>query len=165
MFRSTNIGAIVGGVVGGIVAIVALLLLLLFFHRRRRLHKKQKEQPVDLLHSDEGDERTPGARRNELPQYYQPEPFIVPDPSTSDDRTSSEGRPLSGFDSTTRSGTPDPSTSNSTTTTTRKGGMRPLRPVNIIQHADAGPSNPALAEAAEEPETIELPPAYTNLRK
>jgi hypothetical protein len=40
--------------------------------------------------------------------------------------------------------------------------QRQLRPVNIIQHDDAGVAN----EAAEgEPETVELPPAYTNIRK
>jgi hypothetical protein len=44
------------------------------------------------------------------------------------------------------------------TKTTRKSGpLAQLRPVNIIQHDDAGPS-------AGEPETIELPPAYTNIR-
>ena len=38
----------------------------------------------------------------------------------------------------------------------------PLRPVNVIQHEDAGPSLPA---DTAEPETVELPPAYTNIRK
>ena len=34
-----------------------------------------------------------------------------------------------------------------------------FRPVNIVQHEDAGPSG-----GPEEAETIELPPAYTNIR-
>ena len=36
-----------------------------------------------------------------------------------------------------------------------------FRPVNVIQHEDAGPSLPA---ENTEPETVELPPAYTNIR-
>ena len=36
-------------------------------------------------------------------------------------------------------------------------GFQQLRPVNIIQHDDAGPDEGA--------ETIELPPAYTNIRR
>lgn len=43
------------------------------------------------------------------------------------------------------------------------GGFKPMRPVNIIQHQDAGPNNEDREE--EEPvETIELPPAYTMVR-
>jgi hypothetical protein len=39
-----------------------------------------------------------------------------------------------------------------------------MRPVNIIQHDDAGPSEGGPKEE-DEPETIELPPAYTNIKK
>jgi len=49
----------------------------------------------------------------------------------------------------------------------RKGGApRPLRPVNIVQHDDGGPSEPAAreGEGEGEPETIELPPAYTAVK-
>ncbi|KAJ7719185.1 hypothetical protein DFH07DRAFT_973019 [Mycena maculata] len=162
----TNVGAIVGGVVGGVVALVAALLVGLFFVRRRRLNNKEKVRP-DLL-TDEGDEG--GA--TELPQHYQPEPFMMERSSvgglTADDRrnsvlTDAEGRPISGVFSESRSGTPDPSTSMSTSTR-KTGPMRQMRAVNIIQHADAGPStSPLLGE--EEPETVELPPAYTNIRK
>jgi len=43
-------------------------------------------------------------------------------------------------------------------TSTRKGGAPPqMRPVNYIQHDDGG--------AAEDPEIVELPPAYTSVRK
>lgn len=113
------------------------------------------------------------SRRNELPEYYQPEPFNVPDPMqaahTDEDGRTSDGRPMSGYTSTSRSGTPDllgfglgSAGAGSTTSSGRKGVLRQMRPVNVIQHDDAGPSMP-LAE--EEPETVELPPAYTNLRK
>ncbi|KAH7906609.1 hypothetical protein BJ138DRAFT_1183003 [Hygrophoropsis aurantiaca] len=52
-------------------------------------------------------------------------------------------------------------------TSSRKSGMPPrqLRPVNIIQHDDAGAPNEAEEGEGEQPETIELPPAYTNLKK
>lgn len=157
-----------GGVVGGLIAVIALGLLLLFLRRRRRVHASVKERPVDLLTGgdDEGDERpTQGA---ELPQYYQPEPFVVPDPTRSsrDDegtRRSQDTRPLSGVTSTSRSGTPEPWGASSAATRKSASGPRLLRPVNIVQHDDAGPSAPR--EEVGEPETIELPPAYTNLKK
>jgi hypothetical protein len=58
-----------------------------------------------------------------------------------------------------RSPTPDASGS------TRKSAAGPsmLRPINIVQHDDAGP--PEEAAHGEESETIELPPAYTNIKK
>lgn len=159
---------------GGVVAILAALLVALFFMRRRRLHRQEKVRP-DLLTADEDVGDGGAATRNELPQYYQPEPFMVTDPTrrssfgglTSDGRrtsaTDTEGRPISGVGSESRSGTPDPSTSMSTSTR-KSQPMRQMRPVNIIQHADAGPSTALLANE-EEPETVELPPAYTNIRK
>lgn len=58
---------------------------------------------------------------------------------------------------TVRSATPD----QSTTSYMRKSPAPPsFRPVNIVQHEDAGPS----AGAEEEAETIELPPAYTHIK-
>ncbi|KAJ7754444.1 hypothetical protein B0H16DRAFT_1458948 [Mycena metata] len=167
----TNVGAIAGGVVGGVAGLLAIVLIALFFIRRRRLGRQEKVRP-DLLNDerDEGDEG--GATRNELPQFYQPEPFTAGRSSvgglTADDRhpsdlTDEHGRPISGVFSEGRSETPDPSTSMSTSTR-KTAPMRQMRPVNIIQHADAGPSLPAQA-GEEEPETVELPPAYTNIRK
>ena len=50
------------------------------------------------------------------------------------------------------------------TTSTRKSAAFPqLRPVNVIQHNDIGPSEDLSGHA--EPETIELPPAYSNFRQ
>lgn len=131
------------------------------------------------MYSDEGDEDAEAARRagnrNELPEYYQPEPFMVPDPtiaSTYDDghtegATTSEGRPFSGYTTTSRSGTPDllggGGAGSTTTGSGKKGPLRQMRPVNVIQHDDAGPSDNQLP--GEEVETVELPPAYTNIRK
>lgn len=39
---------------------------------------------------------------------------------------------------------------------------RQLRPINIIQHDDAGAAD---EQAEGQPDTVELPPAYTNIRK
>ena len=48
------------------------------------------------------------------------------------------------------------------TSVSRKSPVPPsFRAVNIIQHDDAGPGEPS---PQEEPETIELPPAYTNIK-
>lgn len=48
-----------------------------------------------------------------------------------------------------------------TSTYFRKSPAPPsFRPVNIVQHEDAGPSEAGGGDL----ETIELPPAYTNLR-
>ncbi|KAE9409676.1 hypothetical protein BT96DRAFT_962255 [Gymnopus androsaceus JB14] len=153
----TNVGAIVGGVVGGVVGLLALLLLLYFIRRRTRQNAKNNEKPVDLLQADEGDERP--NRPAQLPEYYQPDPFIVPDP-TSGDESGSSAAP---FSSSSERPTSSASTHDATSSSARKSAVpRTLRPVNIVQHDDAGAAS---TTKEEEPETIELPPAYTNIRK
>lgn len=150
--------------------------------RRRRFHQSVKERPVDLLQDGDGDgDGRVGDGR--LPEYYQPEPFVLPDPTTASsthDGSSPPGTRPSGsarqstdrresFLSTTtsdnagggylRAGSSVPSTS------ARKSPAPPsFRAVNIIQHDDAGLADqPPPPE--QEPETIELPPAYTNIRR
>ncbi|KAF9057529.1 hypothetical protein BJ165DRAFT_1397783 [Panaeolus papilionaceus] len=194
----SNVGAIVGGIIGGLALLIVVILLIWFFRRKQKKQRRVKERP-DLLNTDddeeEGDEHDrrghrSGAsaepRRNELPEYYQPEPFMVPDPTLSSDTGDDleSRRPLSGATSSfyTRATTPDASGRQSVAgsgvgygwngqaggssmgaSNTRKGGMRPMRPINIIQHDDAGPSEATPAEG--EVETIELPPAYTAVGK
>jgi len=170
----TNVGAIVGGVVGGIAGASLLVLALLFIRRQRVRKQAEKERPVDLLQDQDrdSDEAHP-------PQYYQPEPFMMPDPtvastagapSTAGGLRPSVDRRASRISGTTAEGSsaagglraPTPDASASGSTGTRKSPAPPsLRPVNIIQHDDAGPPEPP----ADEPETIELPPAYTNIRR
>jgi len=141
---------------------------------------------------DEDDHRPhPNDQQQHQLDYYTPEPFMVPNPTlTSDAATtaasdvqshtgwgaSSSGRPLSGT-SFTRSDTPDLlgagsgasaygygwTAGSTTTSTSRKGPMR-MRPVNIVQHEDAGPP-PQIEDKVEEAETIELPPAYTAVQR
>jgi hypothetical protein len=186
----SNTGAIVGGVVGG-VTFLACLILVLFFYRRRQGHRKRvKERPVDLLHDDEYEEDDHRRNSNHHHQtqqqleYYTPEPFLVPDPTSHSDAASatgftspSGGRPISGT-SFTHSDAPDLLGSGSaygvggygwaggstTTSNSRKGAMR-MRPVNIVQHEDAGPPPSNGAGGQEEAETIELPPAYTAVQR
>jgi hypothetical protein len=183
----TNIGAIVGGVVGGVAGLAIIVLLIFFWRRRETAHARHEKRALDLLNADDEEDAqagpivAPGLRpdgrphsRNELPEFYQPSPYTLPDPTVSSAyETNSEGRPLSGYSETDRhtttteflgslyAGAPGGPGSVAGSSTGRKGPMRQMRPVNIIQHDDAGPSEPA---AAEEVETVELPPAYTNIR-
>lgn len=165
---------------GGVVALIAVLLLFYFLRKRQRERARHREKPLNIIDQDEdGDDSEPNDhRRNDLPQFYQPEPFTVPDPtiagSTADtDSISGSRRPLSDGTMTTswytsqRPGTPDGSAVlGAGTATSRKGAPpRMMRPVNIIQHDDAGPSYPPPPPPGEdEAETIELPPAYTALK-
>jgi len=170
---STNIGAIVGGVIGCVAFILACVTLFWIFRRRQNSHKKTKKLPTDILDADD-DPRAMG--QNELPE---PEPYIVPLPEDTHSEFGDElstGRPFSPGTRTsfyTRSDTPDLASTlgmgiggvanGESTGTSRKGGApRPMRAVNIIQHQDAGPSNNGDRE--EPAETIELPPAYTMVR-
>jgi len=158
--------------------------------KRKRERARQREKPLDLLNEDEdGDEDRPNNQNNLPPQFYQAEPFTVPDPTIAGTNTesyqdweSSDGRrPLSGGSTSFytnshqggayRPGTPEGSAfggqgvGGTQTSMTRKGAPpRMMRPVNIIQHDDAGPSYTAPKEG-EEADTIELPPAYTALKK
>ncbi|KXN83142.1 hypothetical protein AN958_01813 [Leucoagaricus sp. SymC.cos] len=184
----SNTGAIVGGVIGGLALLVSVVLALFYLRRRSRQNRRVKKRPVDLLHEDEDEEDDHRHHPNEQQQhqldYYTPEPFTVPDPTlTSDAATtalteshsgwgaSSSGRPLSGT-SYSRSDTPDLlgavggygwAGASTTTSTSRKGGPQRMRPVNIVQHEDAGP--PPMPDKEEEAETIELPPAYTAVQR
>ncbi|KAI0090344.1 hypothetical protein BDY19DRAFT_887690 [Irpex rosettiformis] len=159
----TNTGAIVGGVVGGVVGLTALILLGIFLWRRHRFHQQQEKRPVDLLNEDDAPDGNP-------PQYYEPEPFVVPEPtvgtSSAAETSTVAGAPRPSVDhrqshysnlTGERSATPDQSAVSGSTYFRKSPAPPSFRPVNIIQHDDAGPS-----EAV--PETIELPPAYTNLR-
>lgn len=192
--HSTNIGAIVGGVIGGVAAIAAGVLVAIFCFRRRRFHQTQKERPVDLLQDGEHEGSEDG-RRDELPQYYRPEPFLLPDPTVASTAGADEDGHLLGGDadgdaqshrpsvesfgrrtSTVpsmlglhRPTTPDRRSQTQTSASGQRksaAGPTPLRPVNIIQHEDAGPPEPTEDESGspKEAETIELPPAYTHLR-
>ncbi|KAJ3575874.1 hypothetical protein NP233_g810 [Leucocoprinus birnbaumii] len=185
------VGGVVGGVA---LVICLALALFFFRRRSRRhtgvkerpvdlLHGDDEDDEEDHRHNPNGQQQV----QQQL-DYYTPEPFMVPDPTlTSDAATtaatdmqshsgwgaSSSGRPLSGT-SFTRSDTPDLhgaagagygwAAGSTTTSTSRKGGPIRMRPVNIVQHEDAGPP-PQMQDKEEEAETIELPPAYTAVQR
>jgi hypothetical protein len=161
LLSSTNVGAIVGGVIGGVAGIVIIILVALFFFRRQRQRQSGKERPVDLLQGDELGEDNQGARP-ELPQYYQPEPFIVPDPTIagSEDGDQAHNRPLSMMTSSAGHdgflGAAAPTMTGSSSGRKSAAGPRQFRAVNVIQHDDAGPSE---QPKEDEVETVELPPA------
>ncbi|KEP49431.1 SKG6 domain protein [Rhizoctonia solani 123E] len=175
---SGNVGAIVGGVIGGVAGIVILLLVLLFFYRRHKHRQNSGTRPMkpDLIDPSEDRQHTGDDR----PGLYEPEPFIMPPPDI-DLETSSRHSLYTANDgarpsmSNTAPGGHARAPSRLSVTTasefggippssqgTRKSGLPPtaFRPVNFVQHDDGGevvPDN-------QEPETIELPPAYTDFR-
>ncbi|KAG1862029.1 hypothetical protein DFJ58DRAFT_776015 [Suillus subalutaceus] len=172
-----------GGVIGGLAALVILALAGFYFIRRRTAAKVTKERPVDLLQGDPEDDRD--SARDDLGNYYRPEPFLATEPTetssiygreegrtgtiTSGSRhgTSDRRQSVLGSFSDMRSATPDYEMGITGGTTipnsSRKSPMpRQLRPVNIIQHDDAGTAD---EQAEGQPDTVELPPAYTNIRK
>ena len=157
-----------GGVIGGVVALLALLLALLFYRRYR--NGKPKQNPVDLLQDNENHDASGS------PPFYHPAPFAVPEPSNSRSSFDPFGRPTSmatsssdwGLSRVGRSSTPEtallsnaPLTGAAVDERKSASGPSALRPVNIIQHDDGGPSDAHLGE----PETVELPPAYTNIKR
>jgi hypothetical protein len=137
-------------VAGGLALLVAVALLAFFYPRRPGYAAVSKERPVNVLHDEEDGDGSHQA----LPHSYAPEPFLVPDPSIG----GASGAPM------TPAGGPQMLASMTATGTNPRKSAPPgqMRPVNIIQHDDAGPSE-GLA-SIDEPETIELPPAYTNIR-
>ena len=83
----------VGGVASGLVAIVSLALFLFFYPRRRGYHSISRARPVNVLHDDEDGNVFP----QQLPQYFTPEPYLVPDPTIggTSGAASTRDRPLS----------------------------------------------------------------------
>ncbi|KAH9171379.1 hypothetical protein EDB89DRAFT_1887153 [Lactarius sanguifluus] len=153
----SNTGLIAGGIAGGLVVILAIALIAFFYPRRRGYSAVGR--PVNVLHDDEDGH----APHRSPSHYYTPEPYLVPDPTIGRtfEAASTPDRPIT----TTTADVLRPQTLASITvpmTTTRKNAPHPQqRTVNIIQHDDAGPSE---IPSVREPDTIELPPAYSNIR-
>ncbi|KAI6043961.1 hypothetical protein EDC04DRAFT_2890376 [Pisolithus marmoratus] len=151
--HSSNVGAIVGGVIGGLAFAAILVVAGLYFIRRKS--SSNRHRPVDLLHGDTDDTDQP--LPPDLPEY-RPEPSLQQNPRSHHlliSWTKPGGSPCEMQSA--RSGTPDrdmrivSGPSGSMVTSSRKSPQpRQLRPVNIIQHEDAGPSE-------VDSETIELP--------
>lgn len=148
--------------------LLIIAFLAFFWFRRRRAQQASKERPSLFIdHDDEAP--TSQFPHGELPVYYEPEPFTASEPT----EHASTHRPSNTIDRSERPTSQsltylsDPqrvaSPDGTSTGVSRKSPLPPsLRPVNVIQHEDAGPSVPA---DNTEQETVELPPAYTNIRK
>ncbi|KAF8806088.1 hypothetical protein BYT27DRAFT_7257510 [Phlegmacium glaucopus] len=143
----SHVGAIVCSVFDGLAFIIACIL----FWRTKKL-------PADLIDAEDDDDTARAMRQNELPQNYQPEPFMIPIPDVTasefDDDLSIRG-PLSvGTGSFyARAETPDRVSAFGGGGGGGGGGS---------SAGDAGPTN---NEEKEEPvKTIELPPAYIMMK-
>ena len=161
---SSNTAAIAGGVAGGFVGALILVLLVVYFLRRRHRRRGQwVDHPVGVIDDDDaGDPEYPAGaiRPNERLEHYQPTPLMLDGErySLGPDAGASSGgyTPLetvynssAGESSSVRSGGKR-----------RGGALGATRVVNYVLHNDAGPSVPGL-----ELETIEMPPAYADLRR
>jgi hypothetical protein len=151
-----NLFSLSGSLVG---ALVLFAIVVAFYFLRRRSSAFSKERPLNVLQDDEDI----SGWHHDLPQYYAAEPFLIPEPTIrgTSEATSTQERPLS-MSTADIQGPQTPMTA--TTTTTRKSAVpHQLRPINIIQHDDAGPRDDLSSHG--DPQTIELPPAYTNIRQ
>ncbi|KAF8269216.1 hypothetical protein EI94DRAFT_1725804 [Lactarius quietus] len=146
--KHSNTGIIAGGVAGGLALMVAVALLAFFYPRRPGYAAISKERPVNVLIDDEDD----NGPHQDLPHYYAPQPYLVSDPNIG----GTSGAPSTPV-------IQHPHGMSAAATTMHKSALPDqMRSVNIIQHDDAGSSE--VPSGASEPETIELPPAYTNIR-
>jgi hypothetical protein len=144
-------------VVGAVILLVSTGLAAFWFARRRLYSALSQRRPVNVLEDDEDENEG-----HDLPQHYVLEPYLVPDPTIRgmSEAASTHDLPLSM--STVTVDVQRLQAPMTPTVTTHKSAAPPqLRPVNIIQHDDAGHSEGLLGQA--KPETIELPPAYANI--
>ena len=140
----------------GLIAIIALALTAFFYSRRRGYSAISTERPVNVLHDHED-----GLSPLDLPHHYAIEPFLISDLTVGGtaEAAFAHDQPLTTPD------TPRPQTVGmiAAKRAMRKTRSLPLlHPVNIIQHDDACPSE--WQASVGEHETIELPPAYGNVR-
>ena len=155
--------AIAGGAVGGFVGALILVLVVVYLLRRRHRRRGQwVDHRARVIDDDAGDPEYPAGaiRPNERLEHYQPTPLMLDGErySLGPDAGASSGgyTPLetvynssAGESSSVRSGGKR-----------RGGALGATRVVNYVLHNDAGPSVPGL-----ELETIEMTPAYADLRR
>ncbi len=154
-------GAIAGGAVGGFAAALVVALVLIYFLRRRNRRRAwYRDDRVGAIDEDVGDSEyaARAIRPNVLLEHHQPG-LRVPDSEQEGlelDSASGRYTPL-GTGSDSSGGEPSLVQSGGKR---RGGASSTTRVVNYVQHDDAGPSEPVL-----ELETIEMPPAYADLRR
>lgn len=138
---------------------IIILALVLWTRRKAKKSKYRKSGAVDLADNDDDEvsHNRDSSNPQALPEFYQPEPFLVPDPTEST-RHSMSDRRMSTLTGTGTSDVPDGVASQSQGTRKSPLGPSVLRPVNIFQHDDAPDQEEDGAE------TIELPPAYNKIK-
>ncbi len=142
----------------GATLLVLIGLIVFWFIRRRPLFALWKERPVNVIQDDEDGNGVNHC--HDVPPSYAPEPFLLPNP-TIRGAMLTQDRPPSMSTVTIDLPSPQTPMTTTTTTTTRNCSSLPqLRPITIIQHDDSGRD---LSDQVE-PETVELPPAYSNIR-
>lgn len=159
---SSNARVIAAAIAGGLAVFIIGALILFFLRRRSRRHRYGARQ-VSIIDADEDDvhDSTGGVRQNGLLRFYNPTPLLLAD-ITSDSGSAYGGWTPPGTPYTPALSSGAPSIRGMTGT---KGTSRSVRGVHYVQHDDAGPSVLAPGADAQEPQTIELPPAYTALRR
>lgn len=156
-------GAIAGGAAGGFaVALVVALVLIYFLRRRNRRREWYGDRRAGVIDEDDAsDSEYPAGviRPNELLEHQQPTPLVLDSDWNS---LGPNGRSVRGYKSSqTVSDSSGGESSLAQSGGKRRGGASSATPmVNYVLHDDAGPSEPVL-----ELETIEMPPAYTALRR
>ena len=153
---------IAAAVAGGLAVFIIGALILFFLRRRRPRQHRHKVRRMDIIDVDDdaGDSTGP-VRQNELLHLYRPSPLPLTDLSVKTGSTYYTWTP--------------PDTPYTTASSSRaslmpgmisgKGVPRSPRGVQYVQHDDAGPSTLVHAADTQESQTIEIPPAYTALRR
>ena len=97
---TSNAGAIAGGIVGALAAVIVGVLVALFFIRKRRRQRHPVAHGVDLLPEGGGGGGGIGGNggrdADQPPEFYQPEPFIVPPSLYSQSRADGEESAVGG---------------------------------------------------------------------
>ncbi|KAF8629317.1 hypothetical protein AX15_003511 [Amanita polypyramis BW_CC] len=151
-YRGLNVIAIACGTAAAFLAILLAILLFLFLRRRKR---HPRALPINLL----DDQPRQVSQWSEGQEDVRPRPFFLhQDPQTFTESDKSLVGDRMGYGSNSAL-----LTSNSTSTLSlNQSRQQQTRAPNIIQHRDAGPGAPSLRGGQD---TIELPPAYTDVRR
>ena len=162
--RATTYFLLSGGVIGA-AGLVLIGLVAFWFIRRRSLFALWEERPVNVIQDDE--DGNGEVYWHNLPPYDALEPFIPSNPTTegmSEAMLTQDCPPEIPTVTTDVQSSQTPMASTTTMTTRKSSSFSQLRPITIIQHDDSGPGEDFSGQV--EPETVlELPPAYSNIRR
>ncbi len=149
----------IGAVVLGLIGLFAF-----WFIRRRQLLALSRQRPVNVIQDDE--DGNGEVYWHNLPPYDALEPFIPSNPTPegmSEAMLTQDCPPEIPTVTTDVQSSQTPMASTTTMTTRKSSSFSQLRPINIIQHEDSDSREDSSGQG--EPETIELPPVYSNARR